>query len=352
MFDFSRTYIPHWRVVKVDEYTWDDGERMDGVTSVSINKDGTDSIPLIETLSMDASRWGDMSDFEEGWYRVILDAEQDGNFYRIPLMTTLLQKADESISHGVSSVSVSGYSVLKPLEERKNIGTDYAYVPKGANGPGWVFDLVKSTTPAPVRVTGEGFKLNNNILFSPGISYLEMVWSVLDAGKWVMMIDGDGFIEILERPKNPNIDLNSLNVRSISESFTRTLDYSGVCNRYYAIDRDGSMEIAKNEDPNSILSYNNRKRWVDYVDTSPNKINGETLYSYARRRLEEESTLIKTFKYDREYWPGIVPFSLISASLPSKGIDGELRVLSQSINCGAGITVSETAGLEIKGWKA
>jgi hypothetical protein len=201
-------------------------------------------------------------------------------------------------------------------------------------------------------VVGNGFKLDNNVLFSPGVSYLEMAWSVLDAGKWVLMIDGDGTIEIVERPKTATIELDSSNIRFISESFTRTLDYSGVCNRYYAIDRDGSMEVAKNENPNSVLSYNVRKRWVDYVDTSPNKINGETLYSYARRRLEEESTLIKTYKYDREYWPGVVPFSLISASLPSRGIDGDLRVLSQSISCENGIVVSETAGVEIKEWKA
>lgn len=352
MIDFSKTYVSHWKVVKVDEHTWDDGEEMPGVSSVSINKDGTDSVPLLETLSMDISRWGDMSDFEEGWYRVILDAEQGGIIERIPLMTALLQKADESIAYGVTTSSVSGTSVLKPLEERKNIGTDYAYAPKGANGPNWVFDLISSTTPAPVRVVGDGFKLNNNILFSPGISYLEMVWSVLDAGKWVLMIDGDGTIDIVERPKNPSITLSMLNARSISDSFSRTLDYSGVCNRYYAIDRDGSMEIAKNEDPNSVLSYNRRRRWVDYVDTSPNKINGETLYSYARRRLEEESTLVRVYKYDREYWPGIVPFSLIAASLPSKGIDGDLRVLSQAVSCEKSIIVSETAGVEIKEWKA
>lgn len=352
MIDFSRTYISHWRVVKVDEYTWDDGEEMPGVTSVSINKDGTDSVPLLETLSMEVSRWGDMQEFEEGWYRVNLDVEQNGRFERYPLATSLLQKADESVTHSVTTSSVSGSSVLKPLEDRKNIGTDYAYAPKGANGPNWVRDIIASTSPAPVRVVGNGFKLSNNILFTPGISYLEMVWSVLDAGKWVLMIDGDGSIAIVERPKTASMDLTSANARYISESFSRSLDYSGVCNRYYAIDRDGSMEIAKNENPNSVLSYNRRGRWVDYVDTSPNKVNGETLYSYARRRLEEESTLVRTYKYDREYWPGVVPFSLISASLPSKGIEGDLRVLSQEIACDKGIVVSETAGIEIKEWKA
>lgn len=352
MIDFSRTYTMRWRVVRVDESTWDDGEIVPGVISVSINKDGTDSVPLLETLSMEVSKWGDMADFEEGWYRVLLLASQGGLVERVPLMTTLLQKADETVGYGSVTSSVSGTSVLKPLEDRKNIGTDYAYAPKGINGPNWVFDLIASTTPAPVRVVGEGFKLSNNILFSPGVSYLEMIWSVLDAGKWVMMIDGDGAIEILERPKTPSMNLASANARSISSTFTRTLDYSGVCNRYYAIDRDGSMEIAKNEDPNSVLSYARRGRWVDYVDTSPNKINGETLYSYARRRLEEESTLIREYKYDREYWPDIVPFSLISASLPSEGIDGQLRVLSQSITCETGIVVSETAGVEIKEWKA
>lgn len=351
MIDFSKAYVSHWNVVKVDPDTWVDGEIVTSVASVSVNRDATDSVPLLETatLEMDADI---LDDFNDGWYRIILNAHQGGLYERHPIATVLFQKTDDTVAYGRATVSLSGASVLKPLEERKNVGTNYRYVPKGTNGAKWVKNLIDEACLSDCVVFGEGFTLNNNIVFSPGVSYLEMVWNVLDTGKWCMMIDGEGTISVLKKPTEPTVTLNQASARNIMPSVKRTLSRENVPNRYYAIDRDGTREVVENHLLSSKLSYENRGRWIDYVDASPNKINGETLYSYVRRRLEEESTLMRSFSYTREYWPNVYPFSMVSASLPWEGLDGDLRVLSQSISCGVGITVDETAGLEIKEWTA
>lgn len=349
MIDFGSSYTAHWKVVSVDKDTWDDGEEVQGVASVSVNRDATDSVPLLETASFSID--GDVSDtFEEGWYRIVLDAEQNNRYERYAITTMLLQKANDQIMYGRSTSSVNGSSVLKPLEDRKNIGTDYRYVPKGTNGAYWVMDIISIASPAPVSVSGVGFVVDDNVLFSPGVSYLQMVWDVLDRGKWCMMIDGEGMITVCEKPTEPSVILTSDTVRDIVPGIKRTMDFASVCNRYFAIDRSGNREVAENRDPSSQFSYETRGRWIDHVDTSPTKINGETLYSYARRRLEEESTVVQSYSYSRAYWPDVVPFSIIRANIPEYGIDGDMRVLSQSIDCSGGILVNETAGIEIKGW--
>ena len=53
------------------------------------------------------------------------------------------------------------------------------------------------------------------------------------------------------------------------------------------------------------------------------------------------------YSYQREYFPGIVPFDLLRVQLPDAGVDGDLRVVTQSIVLTQGIEVGETAGIEV-----
>lgn len=352
MIDFSQSYSAEWRVVEVDPDTWDDGDEVPGVFSASVNKDCTDDVPLLETATIEIDT--DITEeLGDGWYRIIMRANQGVDYEDYPISTVLVQKSSDMISYGRKSVSFSGASVLKLLEDIKNTGQDYRYVPKGVNGAKWAAELIDSIVPSTVELYGDGFTLTDNIVFSPGVSYLSMVWKVLDSGdpKHVIMLDGDGNVEVLKRPTEPTFYLNRGTMRLLAPTFNRTLSSEGAYNRYYAIDRDGTMEVVENHDPTSPLSYEVRRRWVDYVDTAPAKVNGETLYSYVRRKLEESSLIIRTYSYKREYDPNVRPFSLIRATIPTEGLDGDLRVYTQAMTLGGnGILVDESAGLEIKGW--
>ena len=110
---------------------------------------------------------------------------------------------------------------------------------------------------------------------------------------------------------------------------------------------NGTVAVATNDDPASSVSRAARGRWVDKVDTSPVLVNGESLEMYAERKLVEESTVLRRYSYEREYWPGVTPHSIVRASLPANGVEGDLRVISQSLECGKGVKVAETAGLEV-----
>ena len=77
----------------------------------------------------------------------------------------------------------------------------------------------------------------------------------------------------------------------------------------------------------------------------------ETLTAYAQRRLEEESMVYDVRTYTREWWPDIFPFSVVRGSLASVDLDGDLRVVSQTLTCGLGITVEEQSRRETYTWR-
>ena len=89
----------------------------------------------------------------------------------------------------------------------------------------------------------------------------------------------------------------------------------------------------------------------DVVDTSPVRVGGETLAAYCARRLEEESVVLDTRIYRREYWPGVVPGDLVLGSLAGDGLDGLMRVRRQSLTCQQGIVVEEEAQREVGTWQ-
>jgi hypothetical protein len=64
--------------------------------------------------------------------------------------------------------------------------------------------------------------------------------------------------------------------------------------------------------------------------------------------LAEKSTIVREFGYTREWWPDVMPHSLVRATLSEHGIQGDLRVMKQDLTCGKGVTVQETAWQEVR----
>jgi hypothetical protein len=90
---------------------------------------------------------------------------------------------------------------------------------------------------------------------------------------------------------------------------------------------------------------------LDVVDTKPVRINGETLYGYCARKLEEASVYSRSYSYDREWWPDLMPHDIVRAAMPDVGMVGDLRVTRQSLACGHGIVVTERAEMEEALWQ-
>lgn len=339
--DFTRPYTASWRVMRLDEDTWQGVSQLPGAVSVTISRDCTDSVPLLESASVEVDL---DAAFEEGWYRIEALCSQDGGTEVVPIATVLLTEGSGKLSRGLRTATLDGSSVLQPAADEK---FDHgAYAPEGADGALVAARILSSVTPAPVETVG-GFTLSDNIVYDLGSSYLEGVWAILDSAGWCIRIAEDGTIRICAKPSAPDEDFPIIAPNIVMPEIGYESGITSVPNVYIAIDGDQTAE-AVNDDPASPTSTVSRGRRIVTVDSSPSRVDGESLQAYARRRLAEDRTVMAmTYSYKREYFPGIVPFDLLRVQLPDAGIDGEFRVLSQSVTLSHGIEIDEKAGIEV-----
>lgn len=348
MTDFHMGYDAQWTLMKVDKNTWADVEPVGNVDSISVKRSCSDDVPLIEqgnaTVTLPLGE-----EFETGWYRIIMHARQGSDRSRYAIATLLFEGYTDNTDYEVSTVSLDGYSVLKPVNDRKvTVGE---YVAKNSDGAEWCAKKIRECLPRGVRVICEqSFSVDKYYVFSPNTTYLSAIWDLLDAAKWCIKIDGEGNIVLGPKPKTASLVLDKANASLLMPGIDRTLDVSDVPNRYYVISGN-RVAVATNEDLDSRTSYVKRGWWKDEVETSPVLVNGESLQSCAERYLQAASTLVRTYSYTREYDAVTVPFDIVTGRLPNQ-IYADLRVVSQQLNCGGnGITVQEEAGEEVVEWK-
>lgn len=337
MTDWLRGYTAGWEVYSVDRNTWADSERIDDVLSVSVTKSGGSGTKMEEgTMEVIADTLSPM------WCRIYMTAEQD-SVDRYAIATLLFESTSSTFSHNVRTITAAGRSVLQPAADiRMSRGS---FAAKGTDGAAEAARLIRSCTPAPVYAHGS-FKLGEDVVFDIGCTYLDAAWQLIDAGGWCIQIDGNGEIHIMEKPSQPALELSHANVGLLLPGIDCDYDLSDVPNRYIAVS-DDEIAIATNTDKNSATGFPARQRWIDFLDESPVTIDGEPLERYAERKLAEKSTSVtRKYRYQREYVPDVMVNSLVKATIAENGIEGNLRVLEQSLRCDAGVIVTETAGEE------
>lgn len=335
--NWSESYSASWRVFRVNRLTWADGEMLSSVDSVSLSK--TADGKLLESGSMELT-----GEFQTDYYRIVMTAEQGSEIERVDVATLLFDVNGGTVNYGTTASKVSGYSVLYPASTMAVTTGEYA--PAGVDGVIYARDLLQSAINAPV-VTEGSFTLNDHIVHELGSSVIDAVWSVLDAGDYILQVDGHGTVHIRPKPTDPSLIIDSTNAGLLSNGIEFDSDVSEIPNRYIVID-SGSIVTAVNADANSPVSTVTRGYNVDIIDKSPTPIDGETYSEYANRRLHQASVLKDTRSYTREYAPNVFPYSIIRGSID--GLLGDYRVESQSINCDNGIVVQEKASMETSLW--
>lgn len=335
--NWGRSYSSTWRVFKVNKDTWADGEALAGVDSVSVTRTADGS--LLESGSIELT-----GDIEPGYYRVVMTADQGGELARVDVATMLFISNGGGYDYNTHTRKADGHSVLYPASVTA-VATG-GYAPAEINGAEYAGKLLASVINAPVKVEGS-FTLNEPIVHAVGSSVLEAVWSVLDAGGFVIQLDGRGIVSIRPKPAEPDLILDNQNSGLVLNGTSFTADESDIPNRYIVI-QDAALTSAVNNDPESPVSTVTRGYTVDVTDTSPTPIDGETMAEYADRRLHELSVLKEEQTYTREYATGVELYSIVRATL--EAFEGDYRVTTQTINCDNGITVSETVEKETSLW--
>lgn len=345
MIDWTNGYSASWRVFRVNPETWADASELDGVTDISIERGIEDSPKVLERGSMSVDLVPGTT-VDEGYYRFVMLASQGYDTERVEVATLLFTATGGTVNRGVDAVTCNGRSVLWPAS--KVSVEPGAYAPAGVDGVGYAAQLLSDAINAPI-VTEGSFVIDEHVVFDNGSSVLDAVWAILDAGGFYMSISGDGTVKIEAMPTEPSLSLDMAHARLLHPGIEHQLDTSDVPNVYKVT--DGTSEaVATNASESSITSTVTRGWTNEVLDESPVRVNGETLQAYAERKLEEASTIEDSRTYEREWWPGVHPCHVVRGSLASVLLDGDLRVKSQSLACGKGITVTETAYREVHTW--
>lgn len=333
--DYANSYAAAWRVRRIDPTLWLPVEEVAGVRGASVkrswNRDG--SCPLLESGDMEVT--GRLS---EGYYRIEMLADT-GELVNVA--TLLFAPDGSSWSHRGWSGPLTGRSVLAPASERRFEPGEYA--PRGVEGASWCARMLRSVIDAPVTVEGS-FGLSDHVVFDLGLSYLDGVWRVLDAGGYCLQIAGDGTVVIRPVPADPALVVNSTSLGLLMPEFGQSLPIDTVPNVLKVY--DGAQEaVARNEDSASPTSIPSRGRPIEGdVEDSPARREGETLRQYADRRLGELSEIYETIDVEREYAADVLPYSIVRANLPEAHVTGDYRIMDQTLECGRGIRVGETWG--------
>ena len=336
MADWSRAYSATWRVRRVDPATWESVEEVAGITSVAISRSSTDAL---ESADLQISTVG-TGGVRGGWVRVEAEIEQGGEFEVVPIATVLLADGTDTFSRGWRTTSAKGLSVLWPATKRHFLRGQTA--PKGTDGAAWCAEQLRACIAAPVSADGS-FKLSDHVVFKSGQTILSGVWQVLDAAGWRLRVNGRGEVSVCAPATDTALDVTPSNVMDGIELDAALTD---VPNVYVAIEGTRA-HYARNTDPSSPTSTVSRGYVVEQVDAAPKRIDGESFEGYAERKLTELRTqVVREYSWTRDFAPDVVPGDLVRARIPSAGIDGALRVTSQTLDCKNGLVVSETAALE------
>lgn len=330
MIDWGKGYSSAFYARRVDPATWRDVEVIE-LTGGTVKRE-----PTGKRQSADINCVNHRIDVEQ-WIRVYMDAQQDGASDHVAIFTGLATSPDDDINGTLVVNSLSCYSVLKPAEDV--ILQRGWYASAGANGAELVRRLL-SVSPAPVVIADGSPVLSDTIVAEDGETNLSMADRILTAINWRLRIGGDGIIYVMPYSADPAAVFDPAGNDLIEPKIKVSQDWYSCPNVYMAVAGDVTG-IARDEDPESMLSIGNRGREVWKRETGCALAANETVAEYALRKLREAQHARQKVTYTRRFVPDLYPEDCVSMRYHAQGVAGLYRISSQSITLGYGAKTSE-----------
>lgn len=324
-------YSASFYMTEVDPVTWKDKGRIE-ITNGSINRQTTGLRQSADVTCIDYSQ------NEERWVRIYLDAKQADTGAHEALFTGLAVSPDRDIKGFWYENKVQCYSVLKPADDV--IITRGWFASTAVSCSRIIKDLL-SPIFAPVEFEDTETPLSNPIVAQAGETNLTMVERLLTAMNWNMNITGDGRVIIGEYPAESSMVFDAINFDVIENAVTVNKDWYS-CPNVFMASNNFTSAIAKDEDDASPLSIQNRGREIWMYEDGVVINQGESMETYAKRRLKEEQDYLTTVSYDRRYVPGIYPNDIITLYYPAQELSGDFLITSQKIDLGYSARTSES----------
>lgn len=352
MADWSSSMQQTFEYYIVDPGTWRDEKLIDNVISCSISRDSE-----AETLGSATIDIGES--VGECYIRVYLITIQNGVKEKHPLGTFLVQTPSSSFDGKIRSVSMDTYTPL--LELKENPPPLGYYIPKKENIMDTAYKLVREHARAPVVKTECPTKLFYDFVANTDDTWLSFLIDLLANAKYKFSLDEMG--RILFSPDQDTASLQPVwtyddgNSSILYPELSMDHDLYGIPNVVEVVYSNGGEHYYSrivNNDSNSPISTVNRGREILYRETNPSLIGDPTegrIKEYAEQLLREMSTLEYTVSYTHGYCPVRIG-DCVRLNYSKAGLNGvKAKVVSQTIKCEAGCSVTEKAVFTTKLWR-
>lgn len=351
MADWLKSMTQTFEYYIVDPGTWKDSKKLDTVKSCTITRDS-------ETETLGSATIDAIDSLGEAYVRAYLVTSQNGITEKHPLGTFLVQTPSSSFDGKKRGVSMDAYT---PLIELKETPPPLGYsILKDSNILENTYLLCRERVRAPVVETTTDDKLFGDFVANTDDTWMSFLTDLLANAKYHFDLDEMG--RILFAPEQDTASLQPVweyndDTSSILYSdITMEHDYYGIPNIVEVIYSKGNeYYYAKtvNDDKNSPTSTVNRGREIIYRATNPSFVGDPTnrqIEEYAKQLLKELSSVEYTITYTHGYCPVRVG-DCVLLNYSRAGINGiKAKVISQSIKCESGCSVTEKAVFTMKLW--
>lgn len=335
----------------VDPGTWKDDKKLTNVKTCTINRDA-------DADTLGSASFGITDSLGECYVRVYLVTIQNGVRERHPLGTYLIQTPSSSFDGKVRSVSVDAYTPLLELKENPPpIGYS---IPEGENIMDKAYDLTRENVRAPVIKSSSPDVIHYDFVSNTDDKWITFIKDLIANAKYTFALDEMG--RILFAPKQDTASLQPVwtfddgDKSILYHDISMNHDLYGIPNVVevvYSSGRNYFYARIVNDDPNSPISTVNRGREIVYRETNPSSMGNPTglmIEEYATQLLRDLSTVEYTISYSHGYCPVRIG-DCVRINYAKAGItDVKAKVISQSIKCEAGCSVSEKAIFTTKLW--
>lgn len=352
MIDWSESMTQTFEYYEVDPNTWKDKRLIDNIKSSSITRDrgadtlGSASIDIDNTLG-------------ECYIRIYLVASQNGVVEKVPLGIFLVQTPSSTFDGKIRSVSMDAYTPLLELKE-KPTPLGYALL-KNDNILEQAYMIVRNYCRAPVVKTTSDKTLQNNFVANANDDWLSFVRDLIGQAKYEFGLDEYGRIIFLPQQTidqlQPVYTYNDDNSSILYPEISIKHDIYGIPNVVEVVCSTATgvyTATARNIDSNSPTSIQARGREIIYRDTSPN-LPGyptrEQIDEYAENLLKSLNSVEYQISYMHGYCPVRVGDCVRLNYKKADLIGIKAKVISQTIKCDSGCSVTETAIFTKNLWK-
>ena len=356
MIDWTKSMKQTYEFYVVDPVSWKDKTPLRCVKTCSIDRDsesetlGSASLDVTETL-------------DECYVRIYLVAIQNGITYKFPLGTFLVQTPSYSFDGKVKNVTADAYTPLIELKE-KQPPLGY-YLEKNRNIIDSAYLIIRENARAPVVKTSCSTNLYDNFIADVDDTWLNYSSDLIANAKYTLDVDELG--RILFSPEQDTASLqpvwtyddNNSSILYSDASIERDLyGIPNVVEVIYSTSKRSYQSIVKNENEDSPVSIQKRGREIVQRVTDPN-LNGigsevgvdniddeviqQMVDDYAKQLLRNLSCLEYSITYKHGYCP-VRLFDCVRLNYKRLGIENvKAKVISQTIKCESGCSVSEKA---------